>query len=385
LFLAGKAEETSNKLKDIILVCYKWKNRDQDTISRDELELLRKTILNHEFIVLKALRFDLTVEHPYKHLLFIVKSLEGNIHLAQVAWNFLNDSYRTLLCLQFKPKIIACGVVHMACTFLKFKVPQEGNKAWWKFFGATREDIEEISNQILDLYEFSPQVEAMQSNLLIEEQPKHKHADTNMNVVGSSPRVSATQHHQGSSSSSSKGDTSTKTSPPSVLRSSETPVSSQRSVGSSTNSPSRNKLDTPSTAARSPPNRSSRYYYSRSPSRSPPNRGRSSRLSSPPEHITTPRKEKRERRERRSKSPPRGDRESPSSRRRHSRSPKERSLSPRRRHGKRSPRSRSPSPADRKESSTRSPKRGSDRRKKRRSSSRGPSSHRRDYKKHRVT
>ena len=63
------------------------------------LEAQRESILQAERILLHTLGFDFNVEHPYKHLLNVVKRVnqtqnvrESNSRsLAQVAWNFAND------------------------------------------------------------------------------------------------------------------------------------------------------------------------------------------------------------------------------------------------------------------------------------------------------
>jgi len=113
---------------------------------------LRDKILTHELIVLQTIAFDMTIEHPYKSLLTYVKQIQGSRNLAQVAWNFVNDSLRTTLCLQFKPQLIASAAIYLASKFLKYQLP-EGPKPWWEVFNANIKDLEEISNQILDLYE----------------------------------------------------------------------------------------------------------------------------------------------------------------------------------------------------------------------------------------
>jgi len=79
--------------------------------------------------------------------------MQGNRNLAQVAWNFVNDSLRTTLCLQFKPQLIASAAIYLASKFLKYQLPDSGPTPWWEVFNAKIEDLEEISNQILDLYE----------------------------------------------------------------------------------------------------------------------------------------------------------------------------------------------------------------------------------------
>jgi cyclin T len=154
LFLAGKVEETPKKIRDIIAVTELLRNKDKKLdLESPEFWALRENILTHELIVLQTIAFDMTIEHPYKYLLMYVKQIQaGNKSLAQVAWNFVNDSLRTTLCLQFKPQLIASAAIYLASKFLKHPLP-EGAKPWWEVFNAKIEDLEEISNQILDLYE----------------------------------------------------------------------------------------------------------------------------------------------------------------------------------------------------------------------------------------
>jgi cyclin T len=58
-----------------------------------------------------------------------------------VAWNFVNDSLRTTLCLQFKPQLIASAAIYLASKFLKYDLP-EGKKPWWEVLDAKIEDLE---------------------------------------------------------------------------------------------------------------------------------------------------------------------------------------------------------------------------------------------------
>lgn len=158
LFLAGKVEETPKKLKDIIAITDLLRCKDSSPpvkpmdLESQEFWNLRDKILAHELIVLQTIAFDMTIEHPYKYLLIYVKQISGNRNLAQVAWNFVNDSLRTTLCLQFKPQLIAAAAIYLASKFLKYTLP-ENPKPWWEVFNAETKDLEEISNQILDLYE----------------------------------------------------------------------------------------------------------------------------------------------------------------------------------------------------------------------------------------
>ncbi|XP_078179947.1 cyclin-T1-3-like isoform X2 [Carex rostrata] len=159
MFLAGKVEETPRPLKDVILVSYEIINKkDADAVQRikqrEVYEQQKELILIGERLVLATLAFDLNVHHPYKPLVEAIKKFHvAQNALAQVAWNFVNDGLRTSLCLQFKPHHIAAGAIFLAAKFLKVKLPSDGDKVWWQEFDVTPRQLEEVSNQMLELYE----------------------------------------------------------------------------------------------------------------------------------------------------------------------------------------------------------------------------------------
>ncbi|GJZ03777.1 cyclin-T1-3-like protein isoform X1, partial [Tanacetum coccineum] len=156
MFLAGKVEETPRPLKDVIIVSYEINNKkDPEAIERikqkEVYEQQKELILLAERVVLATLGFDFNVYHPYKPLVEAIKRIKvAQNSLAQVAWNFVNDGLRTSLCLQFKPHQIAAGAIFLATKFLKVKLPPE---VWLQEFDVTRRQLEEIGNQMLELYE----------------------------------------------------------------------------------------------------------------------------------------------------------------------------------------------------------------------------------------
>lgn len=159
MFLAGKVEETPRPLKDVILVSYEIiHKKDPAAVQRvkqkEVYEQQKELILLGERVVLATLGFDLNVHHPYKPLVEAIKKFKvAQNALAQVAWNFVNDGLRTSLCLQFKPHHIAAGAIFLAAKFLKVKLPSDGEKVWWQEFDVTPRQLEEVSNQMLELYE----------------------------------------------------------------------------------------------------------------------------------------------------------------------------------------------------------------------------------------
>ncbi|OIV96016.1 hypothetical protein TanjilG_27120 [Lupinus angustifolius] len=159
MFLAGKVEETPRPLKDVIMISYEIIHK-KDTAAahrikqKEVYEQQKELILLGERDVLATLGFALNIQHPYKPLVEAIKKFNVSKNaLAQVAWNFVNDGLRTSLFLQFKPHHIAAGAIFLAAKFLKVKLPSDGEKVWWQEFDVTPRQLEEVSNQMLELYE----------------------------------------------------------------------------------------------------------------------------------------------------------------------------------------------------------------------------------------
>lgn len=162
LFLAGKVEETPKPLSEVVSKTYiiRHHKEPKETVMekikrKEEFEEQKDQLLVAERRVLHALEFCFHVEHAYKHVLVTVRNSFGNNkEVAQVAWNFVNDSLRTLLNLQYDSQKIAVTVVHLASKFLKLEatIKGEDGTAWWSKYKITAAELEDISNQILDLY-----------------------------------------------------------------------------------------------------------------------------------------------------------------------------------------------------------------------------------------
>lgn len=164
LFLASKVEETQKKLREIAWVyvrCIPARKRKFDIpVRADEYystthyKYTKQKLVSLEKTLLRAIAFQLKVVHPYTSLLDYARKVEGDKHLTQVAWNFVNDSlHRTDLCLQYAPDLIACASIYLASKYLKKNLFCDGKSEWWAHFKVSKATLEEISNQILDLYE----------------------------------------------------------------------------------------------------------------------------------------------------------------------------------------------------------------------------------------
>ncbi|KAH3767409.1 cyclin family protein [Pelomyxa schiedti] len=154
LFLAGKVEETTSKLKDVVCSTYRMLHKTDLKVNSAEFVEERDKILSTEQLLLQRLAFDLTVDHPYKTLMKYVKKINGNRQLAQVAWNFINDSLRTTLCLQFPSQHIATAALYLASRVLGIDLSH--GRELTSLFDCPIEQLDDISEQILALYDEYP-------------------------------------------------------------------------------------------------------------------------------------------------------------------------------------------------------------------------------------
>ncbi|KAK4490307.1 hypothetical protein RD792_000974 [Penstemon davidsonii] len=148
MFLACKAEDTPRLLKDLTVMTYKltysWDPLASQKIREKEVYDKQKgLILVGERLVLATIAFDLNIEHPYKPLVAALKRLGiSQKEVVKVAWNFVNDWFKTTLCLQYKPHYIAAGSVYLAAKLQKIKLPSANGKAWWMQFDVSPKQLE---------------------------------------------------------------------------------------------------------------------------------------------------------------------------------------------------------------------------------------------------
>ncbi|RUS75748.1 hypothetical protein EGW08_016499 [Elysia chlorotica] len=159
LLLAGKVEETPKKCKDIIRIA-------QNLISPSSFarfgEDPREEVMTMERILLKTIKFDFQVDHPYSCMLKYAKLFKSDKDktqkMAQMAWTFINDSLCTTLCLQWEPEIVAVSLMYLASRLTKFEPTEWSGRSskskWWEDIveGMSMELMEDICHQVLDLY-----------------------------------------------------------------------------------------------------------------------------------------------------------------------------------------------------------------------------------------
>lgn len=125
----------------------------------------KEKLLIKERVLLRVLHFDLTVDHAYKHVWAMTKTFIPASHLqskvTQVAWNFINDSLRTYMHVQYCEREIAAAVFHLSAGFCRVPLPDGKSRdasgrrliAWSELFPVDLERVHVIGNRIMDEYD----------------------------------------------------------------------------------------------------------------------------------------------------------------------------------------------------------------------------------------
>ena len=109
LYLAAKAEEHTLQAKVVVAqmaAIYSGEHKYPYTVEH---------LYDCEFKLIRALKFDLIVYHPYRPLMQYCTDLQKT-ELLSTAWPILNDSYQTDACLLYPPYLIAIAAICMAGT-----------------------------------------------------------------------------------------------------------------------------------------------------------------------------------------------------------------------------------------------------------------------------
>lgn len=205
LYLAGKVEETPKKCRDIITTARSMLPNPEFQAFSEDLRKAKEEVWTLESILLQTIKFDIGVEHPYNFLVSYAKSLKGDKarlqKMVQMAWNFVNDSLSTTVCLQWEPEIIAVALIHLASKLSKFTPTdwvgrQPHHLRWWDMFisGVTMDILEGICHQVLDLYQQNSQASPIDGSPPQATAPQLPQPNANKQKLNADNSPNAAQH-----------------------------------------------------------------------------------------------------------------------------------------------------------------------------------------------
>ncbi|XP_053554206.1 cyclin-T2 isoform X2 [Bombina bombina] len=162
LFLAAKVEEQPRKLEHVIKVSHACLNPpDQllDTKSDAYLQQAQELVIL-ETILLQTLGFEITIEHPHTDVVKCTQLVRASKDLAQTSYFMATNSlHLTTFCLQYKPTVIACVCIHLACKWSNWEIPvSTDGKHWWEYVdqSVTLELLDELTHEFLQILEKTP-------------------------------------------------------------------------------------------------------------------------------------------------------------------------------------------------------------------------------------
>ncbi|KAH7642706.1 cyclin C [Dermatophagoides farinae] len=174
LFLASKVEEfgviSNNRL---ISTCQQVVKTKFSYAYPQEFPYRINQILECEFYLMEIMDCCLVLYHPYRPLIQFVQDWNNKDSMLSTAWNVVNDSFRTDVCLLYPPHQIALACLHIACVINQ----KDSNKQWFAELHTDLDKVLEVTKYIMNLYEMWKQFEKQEKKEipeLLEKMPKPK-------------------------------------------------------------------------------------------------------------------------------------------------------------------------------------------------------------------
>ncbi|XP_046981709.1 cyclin-T1-like [Schistocerca americana] len=163
LFLAAKVEEQPRRLEHIIQVAHMCLCRDRqqplDTKSERYSQEVCDLVFN-ENVLLQTLGFDVAVDHPHTHIVRCCDMVRANKDLARTSYFMASNSlHLTTMCVQYKPTLVACFCIHLACKWSNWQIPKSSEGKDWFWYvdrTVTLEQLEQLTSEFLVVVDKCP-------------------------------------------------------------------------------------------------------------------------------------------------------------------------------------------------------------------------------------
>ncbi|XP_059609543.1 cyclin-T isoform X2 [Phlebotomus argentipes] len=160
LFLAAKVEEQPRKLEHVIRVAFTCLNIEAPDPSKESFSEQAQDLVFNENVLLQTLGFDVAIDHPHTHVVKTCHLVRACKDLAQTSYFMASNSlHLTTMCLQYKPTVVACFCIHLACRWSNWDIPHSSEGLPWFHYvdkSVTKELLTQLTEEFLQIYEKSP-------------------------------------------------------------------------------------------------------------------------------------------------------------------------------------------------------------------------------------
>lgn len=162
LFLAAKVEEQPRKLEYVIRAANIVRN-PKDTsfdINSERYQTQSQDLVFNENVLLQTLGFDVAIDHPHTHVVRCCHLVRASKDLAQTSYFMASNSlHLTTMCIQYKPTVVACFCILVACKWSNWEIPLSNEKKEWYSYvdpTVTAELLQQLTEEFLEIFENSP-------------------------------------------------------------------------------------------------------------------------------------------------------------------------------------------------------------------------------------
>ncbi|XP_055306368.1 cyclin-T-like [Sitodiplosis mosellana] len=160
LLLAAKVKEQPRTMESVTNAAQACtpgavENRTSEAHAEQEQDLVF-----NENVLLHTLGFDVHVKHPHMHIVktcYLIKACEDLTHTAYALAS--NSLHLTTMCLQYRPTVVACFCINLACKWTRWEIPQSTEGMDWFYYvdkNVTMELLEQLQDEFMAIYERSP-------------------------------------------------------------------------------------------------------------------------------------------------------------------------------------------------------------------------------------
>lgn len=162
LFLAAKVEEQPRKLEHVIKIAHAYINPQEPPLDAksNAFQQQAQELVALETVVLQTLGFEITVDHPHTDVVRCTQLVRASKDLAQTSYFMATNSlHLTTFCLQYRPTIVACVCIHLACKWSNWEIPvSTDGKHWWEYVDRTvnLQLLDDLTHEFLQILERTP-------------------------------------------------------------------------------------------------------------------------------------------------------------------------------------------------------------------------------------